>query len=289
MTPASDTVWGELLHCLTATRESKPRTSGLTCVLDKHLGLEGTAELIATAGHLVDVVKLTSLTAAFYPEDLLRRKIAMLRDARISVCPGGTCSEVMIWQKVYPDYLQRARDLGFNGIEISDGTINMPDALRREVIGRAADMGFFVYSEVGRKEWSEQTGLSDLVADLERDLACGAEKVIVEAMEVGRSVGIMDAQGRPDEEGLKALVKAAGGLARIIFEAPLRNQQELFIDRLGSEVNLGNIPPHEVLVVEATRMGTTGIPFMTAYAASPDGPDGHAGNSATKGRTGPWT
>ena len=289
MTPVPDTVWGELLHGLATARRPKPRTSGLTCVLDKHLGLEGTAELIAAAGHLVDVVKLTSLTAAFYPEDLLRSKIAMLSNADIKVCPGGTCSEVMIWQKVYPAYLNRARDLGFTGIEISDGTIIMPDELRREAIGRAADMGFIVYSEVGRKEWSEQTGLEDLVSDLKRDLAYGAEKVIVEAMEVGQSVGIMDADGRPSEEGLKALVDAAGGPGRIIFEAPLRNQQELFIDRLGSEVNLGNIPPHEVLVVEATRLGTTGIPFMTAYENNPEGPDNGTGTRADKKGAGVWT
>jgi phosphosulfolactate synthase len=237
----------------------------------------------------VDIVKLTSLTAAFYPEDLLRRKIAMLCDAGIKVCPGGTCSEVMIWQKVYPDYLQRARDLGFNGIEISDGTIDMPDAVRREAIGRAADMGFLVYSEVGRKEWSEQTGLEGLVADLERDLAYGVEKVIVEAMEVGQSVGIMDAQGRPSEEGLKALVEAAGGSERIIFEAPLRHQQEMFIDRLGSEVNLGNIPPHEVLVVEATRLGATGIPFMTAYTAESGVLHGTLDKLTDEGRNDSWT
>lgn len=261
-------VWGNLLDGLGVTRQPKPRTRGLTCVLDKHLGLQGTRDLIETAGAFIDVVKLTSLTTAFYPEDVLRGKIRLLRDAGIEVCPGGTCTEVMLWQNVFPAYLDRARELGFNGIEISDGTIDMPDDIRRMAIGLAADKGFFVYSEVGRKEWSLQTGLEDLVADLKRDLAFGAEKVIVEAMEVGQSVGIMDAQGRPSEEGLKALLAAAGGPERIIFEAPLRQQQEVFIDRMGSEVNLGNIPPQEVLVVEATRRGTTGIPFMSAYAAS---------------------
>jgi len=174
----------------------------------------------------------------------------------------------MIWQKVYPDYLKRARQLGFSGIEISDGTITMSDEVRREAISRAAEMGFRVFSEVGRKEWSPQTGLADLVADLKRDLAFGAAKVIVEAMEVGQSVGIMDAEGNPSEEGLKTLIQAAGGPQKIIFEAPIRHQQEIFIDRVGPEVNLGNIPPQEVLVVEATRRGTTGIPFMTAYKDS---------------------
>lgn len=267
MKSATVTVWGDLLAKLPAVRSSKPRKQGITCVLDKHLGEAGLRDLIAVAGPYIDVVKFTSLTSAFYSSELLRLKIALLRDAGIEVCPGGTCAEVMIWQKVYPGYLKQARDLGFSGIEISDGTITMSDEVRREAIGRAVEMGFRVFSEVGRKEWSPQTGLADLAADLKRDLSYGAEKVIVEAMEVGQSVGIMDAEGRPSEEGLKTLLHAAGGPEKIIFEAPLRQQQEIFIDRIGPEVNLGNIPPQEVLVVEATRLGTTGIPFMSAYMA----------------------
>lgn len=264
------TIWGDLLDGLGIERESKPRKTGITCVLDKHLGVEGVRDLIALAGPYFDVMKLTSLTTAFHDEGVLRRKIALLRDSGIEVCPGGTCSELMLWRGVYPQYLKRARDLGFTGIEVSDGTITMSDEVRREALGRAAEMGFVVFSEVGRKEWSPQTALDDLVSDLQRDLACGADKVIVEAMEVGQSVGIMDAEGNPSEEGLKVLLDAAGGPEKIIFEAPLRRQQEIFIDRVGPNVNLGNIPPQEVLVVEATRWGTTGIPFMTAYTRSPE-------------------
>lgn len=236
-------VWGDVLTGLAIQRESKPRRSGLTCVLDKHLGIEGTRELISVAGPYIDVVKLTSLTSAFYDPDVLRSKIRLLRDADIDVCVGGTCAEVMLWQKVYPAFLAKAGQWGFTGIEISDGTIEMPDAMRREAIDRALSGGFRVFSEVGRKEWSPQTGLEDLVSDLKRDLACGVDKVIVEAMEIGQSVGIMDAEGNPSEEGLRALTEAAGGSEKVIFEAPLRHQQEIFIDRLGTNVNLGNIPP----------------------------------------------
>lgn len=261
-------VWSPLLDNCLQNRETKPRSSGLTCVLDKHLGINGLQDLLDIAGRYIDVLKMTSLTTAFQAEDLLRRKIAILREADIEVCPGGTCSEVMIWQGVFPDFLRRAEELGFTGIEISDGTIDMSDEERKRSIGTAADMGFNVFSEVGNKEWSPKTGLQSLINDLRRDLSYGAKFVIVEAMEVGKGVGIMDEEGNPDEEGLAALINAAGGMDRIIFEAPLRKQQELFIDKLGADVNLGNIPPNEVLVVEATRHGTTGIPLMSAYRQS---------------------
>jgi phosphosulfolactate synthase len=271
MSRSGKTTWGSLLSGLLIARSAKPRTCGITCVLDKHLGLHGIRDLIAVAGPYIDVLKLTSLTTAFYPESLLRKKIILLRDAGIEVCPGGTCAEVMIWQGVYREYLKRAKALGFTGIEISDGTIEIDDASRREALGLAAEMGFRVFSEVGRKEWSSQIGLEQLAADLKRDLGYGAEKVIIEAMEAGHSVGIMDEHGHPSEEGLKALLNAAGGPERVIFEAPLRQQQELFIASVGTNVNLGNIPPDEALVVEAARWGTTGIPFMRAYNKSREG------------------
>lgn len=259
------TVWDPLIENCLQLRDTKPRSSGLTCVLDKHLGINALQDLIDIAAPYIDVLKMTSLTTAFQTENLLRQKIAMLRQADIEICPGGTCSEVMIWQGVFPAFLRRTKELGFTGIEISDGTIDMSDEVRKRSIGSAIDMGFKVFSEIGNKEWSPRTGLQDLIEGLQRDLSYGAKYVIVEAMEIGKNVGIMDEKGLPDEKGLAALINAAKGINQIIFEAPLRHQQEIFIDKLGANVNLGNIPPSEVLVVEATRHGTTGIPLMSAY------------------------
>jgi phosphosulfolactate synthase len=42
---------------------------------------------------------------------------------------------------------------------------------------------------------------------------------------------------------------------RVIFEAPSRTQQTWFIRRLGPDVNLGNIPPDEILSLETLRRG----------------------------------
>ena len=260
--------WSPLLDKCLQHREVKPRTEGITCVLDKHLGTNGLQDLLDVAGPYIDVFKMTSLTTAFQTEELLRRKISMLREAKIDVFPGGTCSEVMIWQGIFPAFLRRAKELGFTGIEISDGTIDMSDELRKKSLGKAADMGFHVFSEIGNKEWSPKLEIEKLIEDLQRDFLYGAKFVIVEAMEIGKSVGIMDEKGNPNEESLNALSNAAGGTKRIIFEAPLRHQQELFINKLGPNVNLGNIPPDEVLVVEATRHKTTGIPLMHAYMQS---------------------
>ena len=42
--------------------------------------------------------------------------------------PGGTLQEVAIWQGALDRYLDRARELGFDAIEVSDGTIEMDRA-----------------------------------------------------------------------------------------------------------------------------------------------------------------
>jgi phosphosulfolactate synthase len=42
---------------------------------------------------------------------------------------------------------------------------------------------------------------------------------------------------------------------QIIFEAPRKDQQVWFVRRLGPDVNLGNISPHEALSLETIRLG----------------------------------
>ncbi len=44
-------------------------------------------------------------------------------------------------------------------------------------------------------------------------------------------------------------------LADIIFEAPTKGSQAWFVQKFGPEVNLGNIPPEEVIPLETLRLG----------------------------------
>ena len=41
----------------------------------------------------------------------------------------------------------------------------------------------------------------------------------------------------------------------LLFEAPQKSQQAWFIRLLGADVNLGNIPPDEVIPLETLRLG----------------------------------
>jgi phosphosulfolactate synthase len=45
------------------------------------------------------------------------------------------------------------------------------------------------------------------------------------------------------------------GLDDVIWEAPTKAAQAWFIKAFGPEVNLGNIPPEEVIPLETLRLG----------------------------------
>ena len=136
------------------------------------------------------MILLPVIVAAF-----IRRKTELVRAHAIDIYPGGTLAEVMLSQGVYPEYLKRAKALGFTAIEVSDGTITMSCQVRRAAIERALDAGFKVISEVGKKDPAIDIPVSQLCEQICDDLALGVDKVIVEARESGAGIGIYDAAG----------------------------------------------------------------------------------------------
>lgn len=65
--------------------------------------------------------------------------------------PGGTLFEVAYLKNKLDKYFEEAKDLGFEFIEISDGSINLSLDERSEIIENAIDEGFKVISEIGKK------------------------------------------------------------------------------------------------------------------------------------------
>ncbi len=247
-------------------RSKKPRKTGLTMVIDKGLGQHLLRDLINTAGDFIDIIKLTFGTSAFYDRRLLKQKNKLIVWSGIDVMPGGTFLEVAIWQKSLDAYLKRARELGFSAIEVSDGTIDIGKDTRKEAIERALDLGFKVVTEVGKKDPAEAPSL-DLIHDLIReDLAWGAFKVIIEAREAGKGVGIFDQEGETKGDEIDRVLASGVAVEDLIWEAPLKNQQQDLILRFGPNVNLGNIPPEEVLALEALRQGLRGDTLKRAYS-----------------------
>lgn len=253
--------WAHVVDGLMTGRAQPPRASGLTMVIDKGHGPVATADLLDTCADLIDHWKCTFGTSAFVPEDVLQRKLLHLASRDILTYPGGTLLEVAVVRGSCQSFMARARELGFSGVEISDGTIPLPLHRRRNIIRCALDHDLTPITEVGKKDPAQQPTPIELAEQALQDLEWGAVWVTVEARESGKGIGIYDDDGAVRAEAVAAIRERMGVQAeRLIWEAPLKNQQTYLIQQFGPNVSLGNIQPGDVLALEALR---TGLRFET--------------------------
>jgi len=240
-------------------REEKPRGRGLTSVLDKGLGYFAALDLVEQAAEYIDLIKLGWGTARLISEEIIRKKIAAFTGSGILVSNGGTFLEIAYQQGKTGEFFQSARGIGLNAIEVSNGVVPIGGEAKQKLIAEARSMGFEVFSEIGRKDPLEDARLSmgERVEEAKSDMAAGASKIIIEAREGGKGLGIYDDRGAVKEDMVASLVEAIG-LDTIIFEAPEKSQQAHLILTLGIHVNLGNIRPDDVIPLETLRRGLRG-------------------------------
>jgi len=231
-------------------RTTKPRQNGITHVLDSGLSVAGVDGMLEVAGEYVDLVKLGWGTAVVTGN--LEAKLARYKDAGIPVMFGGTLTELAIAQDRLDTLVAWVHELGLKHIEISDGTINIDHDRKLELISTLAKE-FTVLSEVGSKDDTRIMAPYRWVEQIESELEAGAWKVIAEARESGRT-GIFRHDGEV-RMGLIDEILHAVPAERVLFEAPLKDQQVWFVRRVGSDVNLGNISPEETLSLETVRVG----------------------------------
>jgi phosphosulfolactate synthase len=225
-------------------------------VIDVGIGVSGLRDILSLAAPHIDHWKLGFGTSALMPYPVLEEKLDLLRQHGILTYPGGTLLEAAIVQQNCRFYLERAKSLGFGAVEISEGTIELPGDRRRRVIEATRNAGLVVITEVGSKSPSRQPSAGELAAQALRDLEWGASSVIVEARESGRGIGIYDGAGEIRTSFFDEIICLVGdAVSRLIWEAPQRPQQAELIQRLGPNVSLGNIDPHQSLALEALRCG----------------------------------
>jgi len=232
-------------------RSAKPRDDGVTHVIDRGLSIAEIEGMIEVAGEFVDIVKLGWGTALATGN--LERKLERYRAHGIPVVLGGTLTELAISRGRLDELIAWVHDLGLEYFEISDGTIELEHPRKLELIERLAQE-FTVLSEVGSKD---DTGAITppyvWVEQMRAELAAGAWKVIAEGREAG-TAGIFRPSGEV-REGLIGEIVHEIAPARIMFDAPRKDQQVWFVRRFGPDVNLSNVPVGEVLALETLRLG----------------------------------
>ena len=227
------------------------RDGGLTHVLDKGLGPRGWEDVLEVSGDHIDIVKLGWGTA--YVTQNLRRKLDILRGKPVVL--GGTFFEVVYVRDKLEEYKRWLQSIGISHVEISDGTIDIPRERKLELIADFAK-DFTVLSEVGSKDSEVVFAPYQWVEWLKEEKDAGAWKVITEARE-GGTAGIFRKDGDM-RTGLIDEIAHELDFHDIVWEAPTKASQAWFIRHFGPEVNLGNIPPEEVIPLETLRLGLRG-------------------------------
>jgi phosphosulfolactate synthase len=228
-----------------------PRTGGLTHVIDKGLGPRAWEDVLETSGDYIDIVKLGWGTAYVTPN--LRAKLDVLREKPVVI--GGTFFEAVVVQDKVDDYKRWLQELGLTHVEISDGVIELPRERKLELVEEFA-RDFTVLSAVGSQAPDVEFTADEWTRWLRQELDAGAWKVVTEAREGGSS-GTFTKSGDLRVELLGEIAESIP-LEDVVFEAPTKAAQAWFIKRFGPAVNLGNIPPEEVIPLETLRRGLRG-------------------------------
>jgi len=237
-------------------RTVKPREAGITMAMDKGLSLREVEDFLSVCSEYVDVVKLGWATSFVTPK--LKEKIELYHAAGIPVYLGGTLLEAFIIRNQFEDYLRVLEKFGLRYAEVSDGSIELPHDEKCEYINRLAK-NVTVLSEVGSKDAEKIIPPYKWIQLMNKELEAGAWKVIGEARE-GGNVGLFRSSGEV-REGLVDEILTQIPFEKIIWEAPQKSQQVWFIKLLGTNVNLGNIAPNEVIPLETIRLGLRGDTF----------------------------
>jgi phosphosulfolactate synthase len=237
-------------------RNAKPRTNGITMVMDKGLSLEEAKNFVSASLPHIDVVKLGFGTSVVTPN--LRQKIEMYQSFDLPVYFGGTLFEAFLIRNQFEDYLAVCKDYGVTWMEVSDGSITIPHAEKCGYIEKMTKYGV-VLSEVGSKDAAHIIPPYKWIELMQAELNSGSTYVIAEAREAG-NVGIYRGSGEVREGLVQEILTQIPG-EKILWEAPQKAQQLYFLELLGCNVNLGNIAPTEVIPLETMRLGLRGDTF----------------------------
>lgn len=242
-------------------RTEKPREKGITLALDKGFSVRQAEDFCEACSSYVDIVKLGWGTS--YVTQNLEKKLDVYRQADIPVYFGGTLFEAYVLRDQLDGYKKLLDRFNIRHVEVSNGTIWLSEERKLNII-KDLSKNFTVLSEVGSKNPNDIIPPYKWVNMINRELESGAWKVIAEARESG-TVGVF----RPNGEVRSGLIDEIAdqiSVENLVFEAPNKPQQVWFIKKFGSNVNLGNIQPSEVISVETLRLGLRGDTLFEFYS-----------------------
>lgn len=242
---------------------AKPRSKGLTMMMDFGLPRGHVRDLLGLIAPYVDFAKFVVGTARLYPEDYLLDKVELYRGFDVHPFIGGQFLEYVFATQGFAGvrpYCEEARRLGFEAIEVSDNVVPLTDAERTRLISTAIDCGLGVHGEVGSKSGSSTA--ETLIGQAEVCFAAGADLVLVEGAELIDG----DALNVPLLEALKSELD----VTKVMFElsgpwipgttlSDVYQLRNFLIEAFGPDVNIANLTPDQVFETEVLRVGLGSI------------------------------
>ncbi len=247
-------------------RVAKPRKTGLTWCIDDGIPLNAFSDVITSFHRLIDGVKFGWGTALV--TDCLKDKMTICRQYGVDYSFGGTLFEAYWAQDRIENFVDLIDSLACPVVEVSDGTIHLPPDERYQII-QEFKRHARVFSEVGSKnpEESATWNANDWIRLIKRDLDSGADMIILETRESG-TAGLCLPNGELRQDITDGILSSMLDPSYLMFEAPNKSLQAYWIYKLGSNVNLSNIPFTGPVNLETLRLGLRSDTFSLLTAHS---------------------
>ena len=249
-----------------AARSAKPRKTGITEIRGPYYSAYGRRHLediLETVGAWVDGIKYAGGSFALMSPEAVRSINKIAHDHDVYVSTGGWIENVIRFgQDAVDRYIEEAKALGFDVIELSVGFISMPTDSLLRLVEKVKKAGLKAKPELGIQfgaggsttaEELAAEGTKDvgwLIAQAERALNAGADIVMIESEGITENVTTW----RTD---VVARIINQLGLDKVMFEGADPPVFEWYIKNYGNEMNLF-VDHSQIVQLEALRSGIWG-------------------------------
>ena len=249
-----------------AARSAKPRKTGITEIRGPYYSAYGSrhlADLLDTVGAWIDGIKYAGGSFALMPPDAVKSINKLAHDHDVYVSTGGWIENVLRFgQDAVDRYIEEAKALGFDVIELSAGFISLPTNSLLRLVKKVKSAGLKAKPEFGIQfgaggstaaEELEAEGTKDvgwLIAQAEQAFDAGADIIMIESEGITENVKTW----RTD---VVARIINRFGLERVMFEGADPPVFEWYVKNYGNDVNLF-IDHSQIVQLEALRSGIWG-------------------------------
>jgi phosphosulfolactate synthase (CoM biosynthesis protein A) len=249
-----------------AARSAKPRKTGLTEIRGPYYSAYGPrhlADLFETVGAWIDGIKYAGGSFALMPPASVQAINKLTHDHDAYVSTGGWIENVLRFGADAIDrYLEEAKTLGFDVVELSAGFISLPTDSLLRLVQKVKKAGLKAKPELGIQFGAggstataelEAEGTKDvgwLIAQAERALDAGADMIMIESEGITENVKTW----RTD---VVARIINRLGLEKVMFEGADPPVFEWYIKNYGNEVNLF-VDHSQIVHLETLRSGIWG-------------------------------